>query len=717
MVRTCGHEGCLKQPTFGIDGSKKKEFCSPHAKEGMVNIHTRRCRKLGCMKSPGYGVAGTRVALYCRRHAEGTDMVAVRKKTCADPECTKSAIFGAAGTKNGQYCSTHREAGMVDVVSKRCGHPGGCNTHASYGVAGSGKPEFCSRHAAAQMVNVFIKACAHQDCRKKASWAAAGAKKPEFCWEHCRDGMVNILPRKSCAEPDCTKTPSYAKAGTRQREYCQSHAKDGMVSIKPECAHPSCSTSPTYGEKGSKAEFCAKHKDMKPGLISVHRRSCKNKWCSALPVYAAAGSRTAQFCPRHAAEGMINMSRTSKSRGEAKVYTPTPIMALPQESPPAAEEAQDKDSSLLKAKNFLQQQQQQVERQQLQEQQQQQQPQLERLRGETNVARTSQVFERPGDRFTQGQAFPNLGSPLEGGLLPRSGGIQQEKALSAGEGYVQRWPLHRVVEQPRSAIAFSASTATGGPVCQPQGGMRWAIPAAIGWMRCSGCGRAGHLLAECPNKGAAFFDVAGAASYRLMSGMSPCLFPSVYLQNSVHGGEIPAQVGGGGGGYFIPPQSPIPNSYTSHAVGSVLLEGGSHQTLAAEHFALSARDKPAAPGNVAPRIEGGNASKRARVTAGTSQEVPTSARTTAGALSTETAGATAGVAAAAARAIPGEGLPVGGDTSPEATDTAVALEDGSRVQQEYKEEELAVPGVKEEGRERQRPTMPFAKRGNLRHFF
>ncbi|CAM9586530.1 unnamed protein product [Ectocarpus sp. 4 AP-2014] len=52
LARKCGHPGCMKQPSFGTDGSKKAEFCSQHAKQGMVNLRSRRCNHPGCMKRP-----------------------------------------------------------------------------------------------------------------------------------------------------------------------------------------------------------------------------------------------------------------------------------------------------------------------------------------------------------------------------------------------------------------------------------------------------------------------------------------------------------------------------------------------------------------------------------------------------------------------------------------------------------------------------------------
>ena len=49
--RTCRHLSCTKTPFFGVAGTKKAEFCSPHAKEGMASLG-RTCSRAGCTKQP-----------------------------------------------------------------------------------------------------------------------------------------------------------------------------------------------------------------------------------------------------------------------------------------------------------------------------------------------------------------------------------------------------------------------------------------------------------------------------------------------------------------------------------------------------------------------------------------------------------------------------------------------------------------------------------------
>ena len=106
--------GCTKHPNFGVPGSKKKEFCSEHQTDGMVNVVSRRC---------------------------------------GHPGCTKRPSFGVAGSKKREFCSEHKKGGMVDVHSRRCGHIG-CTTHPSYGVASSGTTRYCLQHAEEGMINL-----------------------------------------------------------------------------------------------------------------------------------------------------------------------------------------------------------------------------------------------------------------------------------------------------------------------------------------------------------------------------------------------------------------------------------------------------------------------------------------------------------------------------------------------------------------------------------
>ena len=78
--------GC--NPSYGVAGSKKAEYCAQHALEGMVHVRSKKCAGDGCSKQPSYGVAGSKKAEYCAQHAlEG--MVDVYSKRCAGDGCSK----------------------------------------------------------------------------------------------------------------------------------------------------------------------------------------------------------------------------------------------------------------------------------------------------------------------------------------------------------------------------------------------------------------------------------------------------------------------------------------------------------------------------------------------------------------------------------------------------------------------------------------------------
>ncbi len=45
--KRCLYHGVAKQPSYGVDGSKKKDFCSEHNTVGVVDLNRKRCRHHG----------------------------------------------------------------------------------------------------------------------------------------------------------------------------------------------------------------------------------------------------------------------------------------------------------------------------------------------------------------------------------------------------------------------------------------------------------------------------------------------------------------------------------------------------------------------------------------------------------------------------------------------------------------------------------------------
>ena len=106
---------CKKQPSYGIRGSKRAEYCAPHKLRGMVNVTRKFC--LECEALPSFGIRGTKKATHCVAH-KSPEMVNVKDKTCLDCEARPS--FGIRGTKKATHCVTHRSSEMVNVKGKRC---------------------------------------------------------------------------------------------------------------------------------------------------------------------------------------------------------------------------------------------------------------------------------------------------------------------------------------------------------------------------------------------------------------------------------------------------------------------------------------------------------------------------------------------------------------------------------------------------------------------
>lgn len=45
--KNCNHPGCDKIPWFGVEGSKKMEFCAEHAVQGMIYLRDYRTSRSG----------------------------------------------------------------------------------------------------------------------------------------------------------------------------------------------------------------------------------------------------------------------------------------------------------------------------------------------------------------------------------------------------------------------------------------------------------------------------------------------------------------------------------------------------------------------------------------------------------------------------------------------------------------------------------------------
>ncbi|CAN0245188.1 unnamed protein product, partial [Pylaiella littoralis] len=102
MPIECHHVGCTNLPSYGVACTTTAEFCSGHAEDGMVDVHSKNCAHCGCTKQPRYGVAGTTTAEFCTGHAKD-GMVDVHSKKCTHRGCTKRPKYGVAGAKTVEF--------------------------------------------------------------------------------------------------------------------------------------------------------------------------------------------------------------------------------------------------------------------------------------------------------------------------------------------------------------------------------------------------------------------------------------------------------------------------------------------------------------------------------------------------------------------------------------------------------------------------------------
>ena len=72
ISKRCDHPaGCMKQPSFGMPGSKAGIRCTAHKEPGMVNLVSRHCdHPEGCMKQPSFGLPGATTATRCTIHKD-----------------------------------------------------------------------------------------------------------------------------------------------------------------------------------------------------------------------------------------------------------------------------------------------------------------------------------------------------------------------------------------------------------------------------------------------------------------------------------------------------------------------------------------------------------------------------------------------------------------------------------------------------------------------
>lgn len=185
---------CVKQPSFGVLGTKLPLRCGDHREVNDVNVTSRRCQF--CDKIPIFGVPGTKRTLRCGSHREVNDVDLVNKHCQL---CDKIPNFGVLGTKLALRCGDHREVDDVNLISKHCQFVT-CTSAASHGMLFS-KPIFCSRHKLPQHYHStkLQAACKYDQCKSRPCYTDQKDNYPLRCEEHALPSDKNVL------ETNCSK--------------------------------------------------------------------------------------------------------------------------------------------------------------------------------------------------------------------------------------------------------------------------------------------------------------------------------------------------------------------------------------------------------------------------------------------------------------------------------------------------------------------------------
>ncbi len=300
----CRRENCTTQPSFGKEGSSKKEYCKAHSPPGYVDVAHKQCLYENCTIRPTYGAMESRKVEYCRTHSP-SGYVDVTSKQCLHENCTKQPHYGISGCRKSEYCKSHAPAGYFIVTNKQCLHEN-CTKQPIYGIRGSKKKEYCKSHAPLGYTDVVNKHCLHENCTKQPHYGIPGSLKVEYCKSHAPSGYTDVIS-KQCLHENCTIRPNYGTLRSRKREYCKAHSPSGYTYVaNKQCLHENCITHPRYGITGNRnVEYCKSHAPL--GYTDIVSKQCLHENCTTRPTYGIVGSKKREYCKSHAPPGYTDV--------------------------------------------------------------------------------------------------------------------------------------------------------------------------------------------------------------------------------------------------------------------------------------------------------------------------------------------------------------------------------------------------------------------------
>lgn len=112
--------GCNRMhPNIGMEGTRKAEYCTKHAKQGMVKVKPCWYVYPGCAYNRTLASKEPRKGILLQARQEGNDTPQRRGMRQSRLHGSTSR-YGMKGDKKKYYCGKHVKSGMVDPQHKYC---------------------------------------------------------------------------------------------------------------------------------------------------------------------------------------------------------------------------------------------------------------------------------------------------------------------------------------------------------------------------------------------------------------------------------------------------------------------------------------------------------------------------------------------------------------------------------------------------------------------
>lgn len=309
MAKVCKFDGCCVTPSYGPIGTKKREYCKEHRLENYVDVISTFCKAPGCKTRATFKLINTKHPVFCEIHVPSADYVSATFKKCE--KCSKPAYYGIFGTKNNAFCFDHKSEMHVNVMIKLCEFPQ-CSTKASFGSPGDIKnAKYCSEHKESHHINLKDKLCIVDGCKKYAMHALNSSTRPTLCSEHKKNGYVNVIS-KLCKFPGCELTATFALSKTEKAEYCKKHKSDLHFQVgRATCSFKNCITRACFGKyeplnEKQIPQFCFSHKLDDHINLTKKNKECLEKNCTKEASFGELGGKPS-YCFTHKKNGHVDV--------------------------------------------------------------------------------------------------------------------------------------------------------------------------------------------------------------------------------------------------------------------------------------------------------------------------------------------------------------------------------------------------------------------------